>query len=167
MGKHQKNKQYGNVRVVNSGKGMWAVLDDAGNEIVPVGKYSWIDGFDHGLARVKVFDKEHRKFKWGIIDNQGNEVLPPKFDEIWNFLGKGRSDTRVVKGIISHQFNLEERVFGGNTTNFDDAYDDDDYHSWDEAEVYSDYCDAIEGLCYDPDCDYDNEEMMIMYWNLD
>ena len=52
MGKYLKNQQYGNVRVENGENGMWAVLDDAGNEIVPFGKYSWIDGFDHGLARI-------------------------------------------------------------------------------------------------------------------
>jgi len=45
MGKYLKNQQYGNVRVENREKGMWAVLDDAGNEIVPFGKYSWIDWF--------------------------------------------------------------------------------------------------------------------------
>lgn len=167
MGKYLKNQQYGNVRVVNRGKGMWAVLDDAGNEIVPFGKYSWIDGFDHGLARMKVYDKECRKFKWGIIDKKGKEVLPPEFDAIWNFLGKGRSDTRVVKDGISHQFYLNDRAFGGNTTCFEQTQEDEEHPGWDEAEVYSDYCDAIEGLCYDPYCDYDNEEMEVMYWNLD
>lgn len=159
--------QYENICVVNRGKGMWAVLDIEGAEIVPFGKYSWIDGFDHGLARVKVFDKEHHRFKWGIIDMQGEEVLPPEFDEIWNFLGKGRSDTRVVKDGIFHQFDLNDRTFGGNTTCFEHAIDYEEYPGCDEAEVYSDYCDAIEGLCYDPYCDYDDEEMEVMYWNLD
>ena len=28
-------------------------LDHKGNEIVPFGKYDWIDGFDQGLARVR------------------------------------------------------------------------------------------------------------------
>ena len=159
--------QYGNTRVVHSGKGKWAVLDNESAEIVPFGRYSWIDGFDHGLARVKVFDKEHHRFKWGIIDKQGEEVLPPEFDEIWNFLGKGRSDTRVVKDGIFHQFDLNDRAFGGNTTCFEHAQEHEKHSGWDESEVYSDYCDAIEGLCYDSDCDYDDDEMMIMYWNLD
>lgn len=50
--KYRKIDRYGDIRVVNRGKGMWAIIDDAGNEIVPFGKYSWIDGFAHELARI-------------------------------------------------------------------------------------------------------------------
>ena len=32
----------------------YAVLNIDGKEVVPFGKYSWIDGFDNGLARVKI-----------------------------------------------------------------------------------------------------------------
>lgn len=44
-------KNYGNVKVVWQ-KGKYGVTDLEGNIIVPFGKYAWIDGFDHGLARV-------------------------------------------------------------------------------------------------------------------
>jgi hypothetical protein len=42
--------------------------------------------------------------KWGIIDMQGNEVLPVEYDEVWNFLGKGRNSTRVIKDNQSYDF---------------------------------------------------------------
>ncbi|MBR4645519.1 MAG: WG repeat-containing protein [Bacteroidales bacterium] len=164
MKKYRKNDQYGDIRVVNSGKGKWTVLDNDGNEIVPSGRYSWIDGFDHGLARVKVYNKKTGQFKWGIINSHGEEVLPPEFDEIWNFFGKGRLDTRVVKGNVSHQFDLYEHVFSGDTRCFEDAYEYEDSGRYEE-DTYSKYCDAIEGVCYDPDFDYDDEEMIVMYWN--
>lgn len=42
---------YGKVKVVWQ-KGKYGITDLEGNIIVPFGKYAWIDGFDHGLARV-------------------------------------------------------------------------------------------------------------------
>ena len=75
----------------------WAVFDTEGNEIIPYGKYSYIDGFDYGLARVKVGEK------WGIINKRGEEVLPVEYDNIWNFLGKGRFSTKVVMDGESHE----------------------------------------------------------------
>ena len=35
--------------------------------------------------------------KWGIINENGEEVLPVEYDDVWNFLGKGRYSTKVVK----------------------------------------------------------------------
>ena len=161
MGKYYEIKQYGNVRVVSKHTGEWAVIDNEDKEIVPFGKYNWIDGFDHELARVKARNKDTGETKWGIIDMQGNEVLPPEYDEIWNFLGKGRSDTRVVKDGDSRQYNLNYHYLCGYRRIRE--YDDDP--GWGEEDVYSSYCDAIEGNCYDPDCDYDDPEMFAMYWN--
>ena len=113
---------------------------------------------------MKVYNKKTGQFKWGIINSHGEEVLPPEFDEIWNFFGKGRLDTRVVKGNVSHQFDLYEHVFSGDTRCFEDAYEYEDSGRYEE-DTYSKYCDAIEGVCYDPDFDYDDEEMIVMYWN--
>lgn len=45
--------RYGNVIVFETTDYKWGVKDINGKEIVPVGKYDWIDGFDHGLARVR------------------------------------------------------------------------------------------------------------------
>ena len=74
MKKYLSAKQYGNVYVVSNYNGEWAVLDSEDKEIVPFGKYNWIDGFDHELARVKVRNRYTGKSKWGIIDMHGNEV---------------------------------------------------------------------------------------------
>lgn len=43
----------GNVIVRRNEHYQWGVIDLDGNIIVPYGKYAWIDGFDHGLARVR------------------------------------------------------------------------------------------------------------------
>lgn len=92
-------------------EGKYGVVDIHCNEIVPFGKYSWIDGFDKGLARVnvQVNDKSEigccRKY-WGIIDEKGNEVLPLVYDDIWNFFNKNRTSTNVVKNGVSKQLDL-------------------------------------------------------------
>lgn len=84
----------------------WSVVDRHNNEVVPSGKYDYIDGFDKcGLARVKINGRTHlfdpdknTRDRWGIIDTEGNEVLPLIYSEIWNFYNKGRKSTRVYKG---------------------------------------------------------------------
>ena len=45
---------YGEVTVVEHSDYKWGVIDSNGNEIVPFGKYDWIEGFEHGLCRVKI-----------------------------------------------------------------------------------------------------------------
>lgn len=114
----RKSNNYGNVNVVENEKFQYGVTDNQGNTIVPFGKYAWISGYDHGLARVKSIFGIVRvdlqtgaaeEAKWGIIDEEGKEVLPVEYDEIWNFLGKGRSSTRVIKDGQSFNFNLVDR----------------------------------------------------------
>ena len=77
------------------------MYDIAGNEIVPFGKYSWIDGFDHGLARVKMGQitngMKNTDNRWGIINKKGEEVLPLVYNNIWNFFGKNRFSTKAIK----------------------------------------------------------------------
>ncbi len=121
--KMKRTDNYGQVNVVQNDKFLYGVTDNDGKVIVPFGKYGWISGFDHGLARVKsIFgqvgiDLETGAVenpKWGIIDMQGNEVLPVEYDEVWNFLGKGRNSTRVIKDDQSFDFffdGLELRSF--------------------------------------------------------
>ena len=41
---YKSYKTYGNVIVAQSSDYKWGVLDLEGNEIVPFGKYGWIDG---------------------------------------------------------------------------------------------------------------------------
>ena len=143
---YKSYKTYGNVIVAQSSDYKWGVLDLEGNEIVPFGKYGWIDGFDKGLARVRthgnsgrvantiaIIDLESDKAKvvegrenledfirldkakhpeqyakWGIINEEGEEVLPVEYDDIWNFLGKNRFSTKVVKDGESHEVYLHD-----------------------------------------------------------
>lgn len=105
--KYLKETIYGKIKVVERQDGQYAVLDIDGNEIVPFGKYAWIDGFDHGLARVRIGYSSNTTHiiglngnitpwrKWGIINKQGEEVLPVIYDNIWDFLGKNRLSVRV------------------------------------------------------------------------
>lgn len=79
----------------------YSVIDFQGNEIVPFGKYNYIDGFDTGLARVKVGTATNGLADigplWGIIDEGGNENLKPIYANIWNFYDKNRMFTKVIQ----------------------------------------------------------------------
>ena len=114
-----KEISYGHVSVIQRSDYTWGVIDSDNNIIVPFGKYEWVDGFDHGLCRVRSkgatnfankskyeacgnwddlgTEKDVKPAKWGIINEAGEEVLPVEYDEIWNFCGKGRFSTKVVK----------------------------------------------------------------------
>lgn len=102
-------KNYGEVTVVERSDYKWGVMDSKGNEIVSFGKYDWIEGFEHGLCRVKIGKRSsifaNNNNKWGIINEKGEEVLPCVYDEVWMFIGKNRYSTRVVKdGIASEVY---------------------------------------------------------------
>ena len=79
----------------------YAVIDSKGNIIVPFGKYDYIDGYDSGLARIKAGRASNGLINsdslWGIIDENGNENLKLEYANIWNFYGKGRTFTKVIK----------------------------------------------------------------------
>ena len=98
---NRSEKTYNSVMVVQRSDYKWGVTDLEGNIIVPFGKYDWIDGFDQGLARVKIgrvsSNQVNNSNKWGIINEEGEEVLPVEYDEIWKFIGKNRYSTKVVK----------------------------------------------------------------------
>ena len=81
------DKEY--ITVQDREKG-YAVIDRKGIIVIPFGKYTWMDGFDHGLARVACS-------KWGIINTKGEEILPLVYDKIWNFYGKNRFSTKAIK----------------------------------------------------------------------
>lgn len=204
-------KTFGNVRVVRREDYKWGVIDLEGNEIVPFGKYGWIDGFDNGLCRVRSHgdiihtkntteiilffgeitrDKHeierivqedlqnHRDTyaKWGIINEKGEEVLPVEYDEIWNFYGKGKMSTKVVKDgeareIYFHHLNPElpnphRRNSYSDCDDFDPYIGSDDDYGTHYGEFAGSYAqeemgfsddvinDAFEG---DPD----------LYWNID
>lgn len=168
---------YGNLKVIQNAQYQWGVEDLNGNIIVPYGKYGWISGFDSGLARVNKKEKDPVSFietgvKWGVINECGEEVLPVEYDAIWNFLGKGRTSTRVEKNGESRQVNFydlnpklprpQQRIANHNHSNH---YAERAYGSrfGEYAGTYAQDCagfsddvinDAFEG---DPD----------MYWNID
>lgn len=92
--------------------GQYEVIDIEGKVIVPKGKYSWIDSFDNGLARVNLYDGEKKKY--GIIDDESNVVLPLAYSNIWNFFNKNR-EWITIEAIDEHgnkrvgKFNLNTR----------------------------------------------------------
>lgn len=196
-------KTYGEVTVVERSDYTWAVIDNKGNEIVPFGKYGWIDGFDQGLARVRtpknpgytknlvaifgekgmITDPQEIKdwinedkiknpqdyAKWGIINEKGEEVLPCEYDEIWNFVGKNRYSTRVVKdGVASdvyfHDLNpaLPDRRVKKQTYV--------EWGDWKERKTYEGYNGTyVQDVMGWSDQDIDDvlEGMPDAYWNID
>lgn len=107
-----KDTTYKNIRVVESSKGEWAVWDIEGNEIVPFGRYDWIEGFSNGLSRVKIgkesSNNPHNNNKWGIIDASGGEVLPVIYDNVWKFMDKALTQTHIDKDGIVEYFDLDD-----------------------------------------------------------
>lgn len=105
-------KNYNGVCVVQRSDYKWGVVDNDGNEIVPLGTYDWIDSFDQGLARVKIGKTaspiKNCSNKWGIINTLGEVVLPVEYDNIWNFAGKNRFSTRTTKGDVDQEVYLHD-----------------------------------------------------------
>ena len=66
----------------------YGAIDEHGNEVIPFGKYSFLDTFYKGRSRVKIYDKEAQKDRWGIIDEDGQIVEPLIHDRISNFVDK-------------------------------------------------------------------------------
>ncbi len=100
--------------VVLKSNGQWAVLDREEFEIVPLGKYDWIDGFRKGFARVKqgkITNGQTRKGKlWGIINTDGKEILPVAFPNIHSFVDELNDYTTFDKDYITIEFFEEEKV---------------------------------------------------------
>lgn len=126
-----------------------AVVDAGRNIVVDFGEYSFIDGFDSGLTRVKIKDK------WGIIDTEGEIVLAVEFDNIWNFHKKNRTNTFVEKdGVRSNVY-------------FNDLYRPNDYSvQRNTPTCYSN--DDYNRSAYDcPEYDdrLDMDQQSIEFWN--
>lgn len=112
----RKMVECGDLTVAQRSDYKWGVVDKAGNEIVAFGKYDWIDGFEHGLARVKIGKGERNNAGetdlWGIIDSEGNEVLQPVYDAVWRFYETNRTTTRVeVVAYFPNSENSEKMEF--------------------------------------------------------
>lgn len=100
--------------VVLNTNGQWAVLDREEIEIVPFGKYDWIDGFRNGFARVKQGKTTNGKTGegnlWGIINTDGKEILPVVFPNIHSFVDESKDYTTFDKDYITIEFFDEEKV---------------------------------------------------------
>lgn len=161
---YMNERVFDSVKVAQKRNYQWGVVDLEGNEIVPFGKYDWIDGFDHGLARVNKLCPDGKK--WGIINMSGEEVLPVEYDSVWNFYGKNRNSTTVVKA------GNKATVYFSSLN--PDLYDDDaDFDTDDDYRYGSHYGDfagsyAQEEMGYSDDVIYDAfEGDPDMYWNID
>lgn len=148
---------------------LYAVLKIDGTEIVPYGKYTWIDGFDNGLARVKIGNATiESEEKWGMIDENGKEVLPLEYDSIWSFYGKKRITTRVIKGEVTRNVVLSKLLGADDVQemenhSYDNDYDDYGTHYGEFAGSYAQdvmrYSDDVINDAFDGEPD--------AYWNID
>ena len=148
----------------------YGVINLEGEEIVPFGKYDWIDGFYNGFARVKIgkvstgmVDNEN---KWGVINERGEEVIPCVYPNIWNFYGKNYNSIRIQDGKILKNIPFSSLVDDDDDSEWNRFSD----NTWGEEQTYNEYNgsyaqdvmgysdqtinDAFEG---DPDA----------YWNID
>ena len=163
------NKKLYTVQDKNLG---YAVLNIDGTEVVPYGKYSYIDGFDKGLARVKIGNvtngQKNNGNKWGLINENGDEVLPIEYDDMWSFYGKNRATVRVVKGDVAQNIVLSEIlgvVEDQESGSLSDNYYADDYGS-SYGEYAGTYAQDVEGYSDDViDDAFDGDPDA--YWNID
>ena len=76
------------------------VIDIAGREIVPMGRYQGIFRADGGVLQVSVQygdDNDFSNRRFGIIDTEGNEIIPPIYTRIGNSTSAGFSyDMAIV-----------------------------------------------------------------------
>ena len=166
-------KHFGEITVVQLNDGKWGIVNSENNEIVPFGKYDWIDSFDQGLARVKVGNQsnaiDNNGNKWGIINEAGEEVLPVEYDNIWNFCGKGRYSTKVVQGgnefeVYFHDLNPDLPVRG--IQQFEENSDEEDSYGSHFGEYAGSYAQDVAG--YSDDVINDAfEGDSDAYWNID
>ena len=171
-GKIRLEKEYGNLTIIELTNHRSGVKKE--NEfIVPFGKYEWIEGFDHGLSRVRthgsveyntvaIYDgnwyteaeyriKHPEEYpKWGIINEAGEEVLPTEYDSIWKFYGKNYLYTKVSKNgieskIYFHDLNPSIPMPASNKKKLSTNYCYDDYFNINE--------------CYDDEGNFDFDRL--------
>lgn len=112
-----------------------------GDIIVDYGIYSYIDGADSGLVRVKIGQK------WGIICTSGHIVLPIEYDNIWNFYKAGRGDTRVEKDGKSWNVRFCDLVAQNKNISIIESH----YERYEDESTYSAYDNSYYNDCLDMD----------------
>ncbi len=70
--------EFVNGRATVYSDGLWGVIDENGNEIIPP-KYHKIYPFQNGRAYVQV------NSLWGIIAEDGREIIAPIYTKIYDF----------------------------------------------------------------------------------
>lgn len=148
----------------------YGVINLEGEEIVPFGKYNWIDGFYNGLARVKIGKVSNgvvdNDDKWGIINERGEEVLPCIYPNIWNFYGKNFNSIKVQEGKVLKEIPFSLLVGESKECGWEENYPDcswgketyDEYNGSYAQDVMG-YSDQAIGDAFDGDPD--------AYWNID
>ena len=148
----------------------YGVIDLDGTEIVPFGKYNWIDGFDRGLARVKIGTPNSlidKGSKWGLIDEAGKEILPVGHDEIYPFYCRKHFTAKVVKGSLTQNLVLSNLLSKNESHHMDsnDYIEHDDYgnHYGEYAGYYAQDVEGYSDDIIDDVFEGDPEA----YWNID
>ncbi len=157
--------QDGKLLSVINKEGLYGVLNLKGDIIVPFGKYSYIDGFDKGFARVikKNQADETLGSKWGIINEDGEETIPAIYDNIWKFYGKNRFSTRVEKDGKATMVYFQDLSPSLPALNCCSNFSDYSHHYGEYAGSYAqdvmEYSDEMINDAFDGDPD--------AYWNID
>ena len=162
---------------VQNRKGQWGVIDENENTVIPFGKYDIIDGFDCGLARVKIGkepnSKKDNSNKWGIINENGDEVLIPEIQQVWSFYGKPYSTIIVEKEGTRRKHPYSDFMTDNNNENdADEDYCNCDYDPYDDyyEESYGDFAGtyAQDYMGFSEDTIYDAfEGDADACWNID
>lgn len=109
----------------------WGAINEAGEVVIPFGKYAWIDGFQNGLAKVigirdatnsiVIFDDSGEpEAAQGIVNEKGEEVLPLEY-YVWKFYGKDYPTIKFFKGEKEFRVSYEDLEDG----DWDDDWDED------------------------------------------
>lgn len=146
----------------------YGVINVEGEEIVPFGKYDYIDGFDRGFARVMIGKRsnicsDNENNNWGIINERGKEIIPCVYHNIWNFSGKrynsiivedGKRQKSIPFSSLVEKSNVSERFV--KKINERNTYNE---YCGSYAQNVMDYSDQTIGDAFDGESD--------AYWNID
>jgi hypothetical protein len=84
----------------------WGFIDSTGNVIVQP-KYTQVENFNDGLARVRMGSSGGKVGGWGLVDTKGNEIVKPMFEWIYDFVdGKARVKSEGAEGYIDRNGNM-------------------------------------------------------------
>ena len=115
----------------------YGVINIKGEEIIPFGKYHWIDGFYRGFARVKMGGVSNgnvgNENKWGVINESGEEVVPCIYSNIWNFYEKD------YETIIAEDEKSRKYISFDSLVKKIDSKRDPSYDTYEERPTYNEY----------------------------